>query len=328
MSLLSSIKDSFSTLAENAKFEWTEHGSTVMLIGGIVLGVGAIVTACVATRKVDDILEDAEDEMELIEEEFRTEETEDGEKHELSKEEKRELSKSRLKAKGRLVWKLIRTYALAALLFGASMFCFCKCHSIDVDNYAKVVAAYNVLDQSFKQYRKNVIAAEGAEKDLQYRMGFTNEEMEEVKSGNMSPETKAKVSKIGKYARFFDELCPDWKENPNANIMFLNAQEAYANQKLRSRYRKPSPIYPAGRPGWVFLNEVYEWLGYDITEEGQKVGWLYDPVHPIGDNYIDFGINNELDLNVRFLQGIEPVALLDFNVDGIISTNRAVFDPV
>ena len=57
-------------------------------------------------------------------------------------------------------------------------------------------------------------------------------------------------------------------------------------------------------------------LGIPKTKVGQIVGWIYDEEHPIGDNYVDFGI---YDLrNTEFVNGHENVALLDFNVDGNI----------
>ena len=31
-------------------------------------------------------------------------------------------------------------------------------------------------------------------------------------------------------------------------------------------------------------------LGLPPTKAGQVVGWVYDAEHPIGDNYVDFGL--------------------------------------
>ena len=49
------------------------------------------------------------------------------------------------------------------------------------------------------------------------------------------------------------------------------------------------------------------------------VGWIYDEKNPVGDNYIDFGIYDvNKPQNRDFVNGIERVILLDFNVDGNI----------
>ena len=56
-------------------------------------------------------------------------------------------------------------------------------------------------------------------------------------------------------------------------------------------------------------------LGITRTAAGMVVGWIYDEKHPVGDNFVDFGIydiNNEA--NRRFVNGLERTILLDFNV--------------
>ena len=61
-------------------------------------------------------------------------------------------------------------------------------------------------------------------------------------------------------------------------------------------------------------------LGIPKTAAGQIVGWVYDEEHPIGDNFIDFGIyDDKRNEQVRdFVNGRERSILLDFNVDGNI----------
>lgn len=69
----------------------------------------------------------------------------------------------------------------------------------------------------------------------------------------------------------------------------------------------------------VYLNDVYDELGFEKTTAGQVVGWIYDKENnKRGDNYIDFGITElctKDDGNV-----VEYGYLLDFNVDGDILT--------
>ena len=68
--------------------------------------------------------------------------------------------------------------------------------------------------------------------------------------------------------------------------------------------------------GHVFLNEVYDALGFERTEAGNVVGWV---LNKDGDNYIDFGIYDITSPGGRlFVNGQEPSILLDFNVDGYI----------
>ena len=122
-------------------------------------------------------------------------------------------------------------------------------------------------------------------------------------------------SDISGYARFFEKyttdeegnsvLNPHWEPNNEYNLMFIKAQENYANDLLKAKKR-------------LFLNEVYEMLGLPATKAGQVVGWVYDPKNPIGDNYVDFGLYSDNLSYSDFVNGMDPAILLDFNVDGNI----------
>ena len=86
--------------------------------------------------------------------------------------------------------------------------------------------------------------------------------------------------------------------------MFLKQQQAHANRLLQQN-------------GILSLNDVYEMLGFQKTQAGQVVGWIYDEEHPIGDNFVDFGIYNLYSEKARdFVNGYERSIVLDFNVDG------------
>lgn len=134
-------------------------------------------------------------------------------------------------------------------------------------------------------------------------------ENDEVKvSTEKEPETKNDwitpvTEGVSQYARFFDDGCTGWCKDAEANKIFLIAQEHYANELLRKK-------------GYLFLNDVYDMLGIPETKAGQIVGWIYNEENPVGDNYVDFGLD-EL-RNVDFINGYARVPLLDFNVDGNI----------
>ena len=104
------------------------------------------------------------------------------------------------------------------------------------------------------------------------------------------------------YARFFDETSTNWQRTQGYNQFFIQAQQNYANDLLKSR-------------GHVFLNEVYDMLGLERSKAGAVVGW----VKGNGDNYIDFGVFQGDEWNaMRFVTGDERSILLDFNVDGVV----------
>ena len=112
------------------------------------------------------------------------------------------------------------------------------------------------------------------------------------------------------YARFFDDECVGrWQPDQMKNKVFLMQMQHYFNMKLQA-------------DGEVYLNDVYEALGFDrVPEYENRVGWRHIPNNPNGDNYIDFGL---FDLNGKGRtyewSDLHKRYLLDFNVDGDISS--------
>ena len=60
-------------------------------------------------------------------------------------------------------------------------------------------------------------------------------------------------------------------------------------------------------------------LGFQRTKAGQVMGWIYDEENLVGDNFVDFGIyNTDIEKARDFVNGIERVIILDFNVTNIL----------
>lgn len=125
-------------------------------------------------------------------------------------------------------------------------------------------------------------------------------ELKKLKKALLKEDSNVNASQ---YARYFDETNQYWSKDPEFNKMYLMGQQRYFTELLKSR-------------GHLFLNEVYDALGMPRTKAGQLVGWIYDEKNPIGDNYVDFGIFKED--NLDFVNGKADKILLDFNVDGNI----------
>lgn len=140
--------------------------------------------------------------------------------------------------------------------------------------------------------------------EISINIKIDNEELKELLGLHSEPSKQDAKSVISPYARHFDETCMAWTKDPESNKFYLLRQQEYANEKLRQR-------------GYLFLNEVYDILGIPRTKAGQCVGWMYDTENPIGDNYVDFGIFDQVH-NRSFVNGYENSVLLNFNVDGNI----------
>ena len=152
---------------------------------------------------------------------------------------------------------------------------------------------------------------EDLDKDLKYNL-----KAKEVKEQVVDEDGKKKTVKkttsivdpsdVGDFSRIFYEGNTGWDPNPLYTLKFLKTQQEWANQRLRAQ-------------GFLFLNDVYDMLGFSKIPEGQVIGWIYDEKNPIGDNFVDFGIfDMNKEPNIRFVNGDERGIILDFNHDGNI----------
>ena len=119
--------------------------------------------------------------------------------------------------------------------------------------------------------------------------------------------TEDKTYCPSQYARIFDIANRRWSSDMERNRIYLMGWQNYFNTKLQLEKR-------------VYLNDVYEALGFPrVDRYERRVGWFYDERNPIGDNYIDFGLNDigRPDFDWEYTCGGKPI-VLDFNVDGDI----------
>lgn len=207
--------------------------------------------------------------------------------------------------------EIIKLYALPAGLGIASVALILTGHGLLRKENAALAAAYMALNEGFARYRRNVIAdsEDGKEKDIQYMTGaksvgdgifkIENEILEDWKKGEAH------------YNRIFDKFNPNWTSNPLMRLGFLKGVQNYCNDKLHAY-------------GYLFLNDVYEQLGYEPTSYGQYIGWT-DYGDEQGHKFVDFGLFDLDPDRRRFTEGDEEGVILNFNVDGPI---LHVFDKV
>ena len=260
--------------------------------------------ACKATLKLDDILAESKETRDKIKE---VAENPRYEKEYSPEDAKKDLTVNYAQT----AMKIAKLYAPAVILGSASLGCLLASNDILRKRNAALSAAYMTVDKSFKEYRQRVVDKFGEEVEKEIRYNIKAMEVENVVANEDGSETVVvEESKVmdpnlySDYAKFFDEFNPNWQNDPEYNLMFLRAQQQYANDLLKAK-------------GRLFLNEVYDMLGLERTKAGQVVGWVYNPENPTGDNFVDFGIYDMSRERVRaFVNGYEPSILLDFNVDG------------
>lgn len=198
---------------------------------------------------------------------------------------------------------MAKLYGPSISLGVASIGCIFAAHGIMRRRNVALVAAYNVVEKSFADYRRRVIEEFGAQKDIDFRSGVYQEEVKDKKTGEKKIVHRVDPNGVSGYARFFDEGNPNWTKSPMHNQTFIRAQQNYANDRLQNQ-------------GYLLLNDVYDSLGMERSQAGSVVGWV---ISPDGDNFVDFGMYDPENEKAReFVNGQERSILLDFNVDGVI----------
>lgn len=312
------IMKNVSATFNKVSFQMKKHSPEILIVVGVIGTVASAVMACKATTKVGKIMEKTKDNVDEIHKAVETGITNAGETYDAD-----DSKKDMTIVYAHTGFELVKLYAPSIILGTLSLTGIVASNNILRKRNAALAAAYVTVDKGFKDYRSRVIERFGEEVDRELK---NNVKAKKVTVTETDPETGAekKVKKnqfvvnpsdISGYARFFEQYTTDeegnsilnshWENNNEYNLMFLKAQERYANDLLRAKKR-------------LFLNEVYEMLGLPRSKAGQVVGWVYDPENPSGDNYVDFGLYADNLTYSDFVNEFEPAILLDFNVDGNI----------
>ena len=310
------IMNKMSGAFNNVSFKMKKHSPEILMVAGVAGVVVSAVMACKATLKVDAIMDETKEKMDKIHKAEEDGVTESGEDYFVE-----DAKKDTAIVYAQTGFKLVKTYAPAVAIGTLSIASILASNNILRKRNVALAAAYATVDKSFKEYRNRVIEKFGQEVDRELKYNIKAEKVPTIEVDEETGKEK-KVKKnafvvnpsdVSGYARFFakytvDEdgnsiLNPHWEPNNEYNIMFIKAQENYANDLLRAKKR-------------LFLNDVYEMLGLPRTKAGQVVGWVYDEDNPVGDNYVDFGMYADNLSYSDFANGLDPAILLDFNVDG------------
>ena len=278
-------------------FKLKKHAPEILTGLGIGSGAACLVLSNKTTHdKLDDILDEHNEEMDEI------------------REESESIKKDTFKRYAKTAGKLAKAYGPALACGAVSVTCAISGCKISHDRNVALAGAYAALDQGFKKYRENVKERYGEEIDKELRAGVKKGiSIEETDENGKTKKKKTDAILDGEVkasdtARFFDSSCIEWSEDPEENKRFLQIQENILTERLT-------------RKGYLFLNDVYKALGFQPTDAGQRLGWKYDPEDTSLANSVSFGIfeTNRIAVDsakTRFINGLEPVVLLEFNYDG------------
>lgn len=283
-----------------------KHSPEILVATGIGTGIVAAVIACKQTIKANDIIAEARKNLQNIED-----------VKELAANNEVEYTEENEQADREIIGKqvtigMVKAYALPVGLGILSITCILAGHHILKKRNVALAAAYSALSTDFMNYRKRVVDKYGKDVDFMLKNGLEKQivanQVVDPETGEVK-ETKEEVltydgDKLSQYARIFDEVgSTQWTPSADHNRAFLLMEQNYFNERIRTR-------------GYIFLNEVYERLGFRPTKAGSVVGWVYQNADYEG---IDFGIfTAHTQKAAEFLEGTEPSIILDFNVQGDI----------
>lgn len=283
-----------------------KHSPEILVVTGIGTGIVAAIIACKQTIKANNIIAEAQKNLQNIED-----------AKELAANNEAEYTEENEQADRKYIAiqttvGMVKTYALPVGLGILSITCILAGHHILKKRNVALAAAYSALSTDFMNYRKRVADKYGKDVDFMLKNGLEKQiianKVIDPETGEVK-ETKEEAltyegDKLSQYARVFDEVgSTQWTPSADHNRAFLLMEQNYFNERIRTR-------------GYIFLNEVYERLGFRPTKAGSVVGWVYQNADYEG---IDFGIfTAHTQKAAEFLEGAEPSIILDFNVQGDI----------
>ena len=275
-----SLKESITRALSRQQLVLKKNSPHILFVAGIGGVIAGTVLACRATLQTEKLLDDIKGEIEEVK---------------SAGMEQKDIAYVYGKSTGRL----IRAYGPAVAVTGTSIALLTASHIQMTKRNTALTAAYSALHAAFIAYRGRVRESIGEERERDLYYGVTLEQAKDEK-GKLAPVKVVNPNGLSAYAVCFDAHSPNWYPEAEFNRLFLQGQQNYYNNILIAR-------------GHVFLNEVYDALGIERTQAGAVVGWV---LNSDGDNFVDFNIFEAH--NSGFVNGVEPVIWLDFNVDGVI----------
>lgn len=280
---------------------------TICVVTGVICMGAATVVACITTaKKLDDVLDKHNAEMEKIRKVKELDE-----KGELTetKDDPKFVRKATAGVYMKTFGRCMRVYAPSALLmFGGAALIFWG-HGIILKRHAIAVTAYQTLQDRFTKYRERVADEVGESREKALFHGTTKKLMpKDGEEGEFKTVEEREVvvdnaNNLSAWSFIFD--CANaphtWTRLPGDNYMFLIGMQNWANERLQSK-------------GYLTVNQLLEQLGMTPVVEGQFKGWIYDPSNPER-AVVNLGILSMTDdTDPGCYAGGYPDYILNFNV--------------
>lgn len=291
-----------STALNAVGFKVKKYSPELLIVAAGLGTCAAIVLACKATTKAEEILEEHKKAIDQIHEvkdneEFVEQYTDDNYKKDLTI------------VYSNTVVKFIKLYGPTILTAAGALFCMFAAVNILRKRNAALTVACATLADAFSSYRQRVRDRYGDE--VEFEIANDIHEIEE-KTGEFDKKGNEKVKKTkvpsgvaNPFAIVFDSSNPNWSGDREVDFCFIKSIQTYATDRLRSRK-------------FLTINQIREEFGLDWIEEGQVLGWVYKKDNPVGDNIVDFHIMDDSKNFLDFMSGKNDFIILELNCDGYI----------
>ena len=247
---------------------WVDNHTTVTMAVGTAVSLAGTVVACKETVKLME--KKPEFEAELVAARAESE---------ALKAENKPCHAPLIKVYGKIAGSCIKTYAGAAALLGAGLFCQWKAHFTNLENTAKWQAAYMGLKASYDKLENELRGSENGKKFL----------AEEAKKRKIESGDDIEGDINGSIIEFNGSCKEFFEDNPRANALVVTSIMSALNDKFVVR-------------GHIYLNDLCRYMG----RKPLKHGWEWVRVRRGAGDKIDFGLGDS-DLNGGFLDGVDDV---------------------
>lgn len=274
----------------------TATSPTALVVYGLMaLGVGAYETIK-ASREIDKVLDECKKDIEEVDSMVKAD---------SASEDKRSIA-SKQDIYIETGKKIVKLYAPAVIFDAAGVWFILKSHHMLRSENMDLKTTVGAIAGGYSALRNRLNETLGDDTGNKVANGIQPKAVDVEKEDGKKEKTVVNVinqNDISPYAKFFDETSMFFKGVPEADLEFLIAVNNDANRKLEKK-------------GYLFLNEVYAMLGFEETAIGNYVGWINEKGAYKKVDFNIFDVTKEA--NRRFVNGLESVVLLDFNVDGAI----------
>lgn len=308
--------------------KFNKNKPELCLAGGLITGTAAVIFVGVETWKNKDKLVGDAREIKKLREYDPQKAIEENPDAVLVTEEERD-AKLR-SAYFRMGKDICIAYWKPLLCGGTSAFLIFTGHHTLRRQLGEMTAAYATLLNAYNQYRKNVIADVGVEKNQEYEYGVKYEDHVDADTGEVTKHAVVDHKRIASpYAVYLNE--GDWDDDSGKwlwhNPLWTSNRGDLERRVRLAQYECNNIL---DRRGYLFLNEARFQLRLPPVKEGWIVGWVKHD----GDSFVDFGVfpdyqngKFQLPVNKLFLDYTsgQRCPLIDFNVDGDITY---IFDDI